>query len=82
MEISWFNDKPKDCVATLSAGNITLNKMATIYFENAFSVMLGIEKSGHKIVIKPLLKAEAMRHDIPDNRKYRITVRRDRKSVV
>jgi hypothetical protein len=27
------------------------------------------------IVVKPLLKAEALSHAIPDNKKYRITVR-------
>ena len=75
MEISWFNEKPKDCIVTLSTGNITLNKMATTFFENAYSVMLGIQKENQKVVIKPLLKAEALRHDIPDNKKYRITVR-------
>ncbi|MDO9629587.1 MAG: hypothetical protein Q7I99_06775 [Acholeplasmataceae bacterium] len=75
MEITWFNEKPKDLVVTLAAGNITLNKPATVYFENAFSVMLGIDKMKKLIVIKPLSKAEAMRHDIPDSSKYRITVR-------
>ena len=67
--------KPKDCVVTLNQGNITLNKMSTTYFENAYSVMLGIEKDKQMIVIKPLLKAEALSHAIPDNKKYRITVR-------
>ncbi|MDD3067680.1 MAG: hypothetical protein WC134_02855 [Acholeplasmataceae bacterium] len=75
MEISWFNEKPKDCIVTVSTGNITLNKMATTYFENAYSVMLGIEKDKKMIVIKPMLKAEAQSHAIPDNKKYRITVR-------
>lgn len=75
MEISWFNEKPKDCVVTINPGNLTLNKMATSYFENAYSVMLGIEKDKKMIVVKPLLKAEALSHAIPDNKKYRITVR-------
>ena len=75
MEIQWFNEKPKDCVVTIAAGNITLNKPATHFFENAYSVMLGIEKSHQLLIIKPLLKAEAIRHDIPDSNKYRISVR-------
>jgi hypothetical protein len=40
MGIVWFNEKPKIGVATLSENNITLNKAATTYFENAYSVML------------------------------------------
>lgn len=75
MEITWFNEKPKDCIVTLASGNITLNKPATTFFENAYSVMLGYEKQEKVIVIKPLSKAEAMRHDIPDSNKYKITVR-------
>jgi hypothetical protein len=75
MDINWFNEKPKECVITLAAGSLTLNKAAANYFEHAYSVMLGIEESQKLFVIKPLNKAEAMKHDIPDNRKYKITVR-------
>ncbi|MBU1094026.1 MAG: hypothetical protein KKH01_06160 [Firmicutes bacterium] len=75
MEITWFNEKPKDCIVTLAAGNITLNKPATVYFENAYSVMLGFDKAKKLIVVKPLNKTDAIRHDIPENQKYRITVR-------
>jgi hypothetical protein len=75
MEITWFNEKPKDCVVTIAAGSLTLNKPATTYFENAYSVMLGIDKTNKLIVIKPLSKSDAIRHDIADNKKYRITVR-------
>ncbi len=75
MEISWFNEKPKNCVVTLNPGNLTLNKTATSFFENAYSVMLGMDIEKRWIIIKPLLKAEALRHDIPENKKYRITVR-------
>lgn len=75
MNIVWFNEKPKDCIVTIAAGNITLNKPATNFFENAYSVMLGIEKNQKLIVVKPLSKAEAVRHDIPESNKYKITVR-------
>jgi hypothetical protein len=75
MEIVWFNEKPKDCIVTIAAGNLTLNKPATNFFETAYSVMLGIEKNQKMIVIKPLNKAEAIRHDIPESNKYKITVR-------
>lgn len=75
MNIVWFNEKPKDCIVTIAAGNITLNKPATNFFENAYSVMLGIDKTEKVIVIKPLHKAEAVRHDIPESNKYKITVR-------
>ncbi len=75
MQINWFNEKPKDCVVTIANGNLTLNKPATIFFETAYSVMLGINKEEKLIFIKPLSKEAATKHDIPDNAKYRISVR-------
>ena len=75
MDINWFNEKPKECVITLAQGNLTLNKAAANYFEHAYSVMLGIENKQKLVVIKPLNKAEALKQDIPENRKYKITVR-------
>ena len=75
MEITWFNEKPKDCIVTLAKGNLTLNKPATTFFENAYSVMLGYNKDKKTVFIKPLNKEHALRHDIPDSSKYRITVK-------
>ena len=37
--------------------------------------MLGIGNEDHCIVIKPLTKEESLKHDIPSNKKYKITVR-------
>jgi hypothetical protein len=75
MEITWFNEKPKDCIVTLAKGNLTLNKPATTFFENAYSVMLGYNKDRKIIFIKPLNKEQALRHDTSDSSKYRITVK-------
>lgn len=75
MQINWFNEKPKDCVVTVANGNLTLNKPATNFFETAYSVMLGINKDKNLVFIKPLTKEAAVKHDIPENAKYRISVR-------
>lgn len=75
MNITWFNEKPKDCIVTIGNGSITLNKPAVMFFENAYSVMLGTNIDGKIIIIKPLNKERALMHDIPDNSKYRITIR-------
>jgi hypothetical protein len=74
MDIVWFNEQPKEGVVTLNAGSITLNKSATTYFENAYSVMLGTDPIKKYIVIKPLSKAEAVSNVIPQYKKYRISV--------
>lgn len=75
MQINWFNEKPKDCVVTVAKGNLTLNKPATNFFESAYSVMLGLNKDEKLFFIKPLSKEAAVKHDIPENAKYRISVR-------
>jgi hypothetical protein len=75
MSFQWFHEKPKEVIVTLSSGNITLNKQAAVYFEHAYSVMLGVDETTKRIAIKPLDKSEAMSHVIPDNKKYKITVR-------
>lgn len=75
MQINWFNEKPKDCLVTVATGNLTLNKPATNFFESAYSVMLGFNKDEKLVFIKPLTKEVAVKHDIPENAKYRISVR-------
>jgi len=75
MEISWFNEKPKDCIVTLGNGSITLNKPATMFFENAYSVMLGVNHENKQLFIKPLSKQRSIMHDIPESSKYKITIR-------
>ena len=75
MPITWFNERPKECIVTLTPGNITLNKPATTFFESAYSVMLGIDIDQRLVIIKPLTKTQYLRHDVPDTKKYRITVR-------
>lgn len=75
MSVIWFDNKPKNLVATIHENHITLNKHATSYFENAYMVMLGIDKENDLIIIKPLMKDFAMKKVIADNQKYKITVR-------
>lgn len=75
MNFQWFHEKPKEVIVTLASGNITLNKQASTYFEHAYNVMLGVDEQTHKIAIKPLTKSESMSQAIPDNKKYKITLR-------
>jgi hypothetical protein len=75
MNITWYNEKPKDCIVTIGNGSLTLNKPAIMFFENAYSVMLGQSIEDKALYIKPLNKQRAMMHDLPENSKYRITIR-------
>ncbi|MCK9235757.1 MAG: hypothetical protein WC225_04020 [Acholeplasmataceae bacterium] len=75
MDITWFNERPKDSVVTLTSGNLTLNKPASQFFAHAYSVMLGYNKDTAQIFIKPLNKEQALQNVDPGTRRYRITVR-------
>ena len=75
MSIEWFDSSSKDGIATLYESNITLNKNTIRNIEDAYSVMLGIDKEKMQVVIKPLNKEQDMRGDIPSTHKYKITIR-------
>lgn len=55
--------------------NITLNKPASVHFNHAYSVMLGLDKDGKKLGIKPLSKEDYQRGDIPEEKIYKISLR-------
>lgn len=74
-EFVWVSKKPLDEVATLYEANITLNKSATSYFENAYIVLLGLDKKNSQIAIKPITKEELSLGYIPEEQQHNITVK-------
>lgn len=75
MSIIWFNDQNKVGVATLYNNNITLNKVCCTYLDDTYSVMLGLDYSNKKVIIRPLNKEQATRGDINVGNQYKITIR-------
>lgn len=71
----WASKKPLDELATLYEANITLNKSATSYFENAYNVLLGLDTDKKLIAIKPLTKEEISLGYIPEEQRHNITVK-------
>ncbi len=71
----WASKKPLDELATLYEANITLNKSATSYFENAYVVLLGLDVSNKTIAIKPVTKEEISLGYIPKEQQHNITVK-------
>ncbi|MBI9010289.1 MAG: hypothetical protein JEZ05_09725 [Tenericutes bacterium] len=72
---TWASKKPLDELATLYEANITLNKSATSYFENAYIVLLGLDRENKKIAIKPVTKEEISLGYIPEEQQHNITVK-------
>lgn len=71
----WASKKPLDEIATLYEANITLNKSATSYFEDAYVVLLGLDKENKMIAIKPVTKEEISLGFIPEEQRHNITVK-------
>ena len=70
--IHWVNEKEKEGSATLYSTNLTLNAIASIPFELAYRVQVGIDDEKGTILIKPLLKERVDRGDLPKSSLYEI----------
>ncbi|MBN2697025.1 MAG: hypothetical protein JXR38_05740 [Bacilli bacterium] len=72
---TWASKKPLDDIATLYEANITLNKSATGYFENAYVVLLGLDRVNKMIAVKPVTKEEINLGFVPPEQQHNITVK-------
>lgn len=75
MNFTWASKKPLDEIATLYEANITLNKSATSYFENAYVVLLGLDRDNLAIAVKPITKEEIKLGYVPEAQQHNITVK-------
>lgn len=75
MSITWYNERKKDCIATLYDTNITLNRPTSIFVERAYKVMLGVDTKKQEVYIKPITKNEVTRNDYDKTELYNITLK-------
>jgi hypothetical protein len=75
MSFQWFSKNENEGIATIYDSNITLNKAASGYFDSAYSVMLGYDPKTKIVAIKPLKKDTDNLGHIPDDRKYKISIK-------
>ena len=71
----WASKKSLDDLATLYGSNITLNKSASTYFENAYVVLIGLDPTNQEIAIKPLTKEDTTLGYVPEDQWHNITVK-------
>jgi hypothetical protein len=71
----WANKDQGSKIVTLYDSNITLNKGASVHFNHAYSVMLGLDEANNRLAIKPINKTVFERGDIPREKLYRISIR-------
>lgn len=75
MSFQWYSKNESEGIATIYDSNITLNKSASGFFESAYSVMLGYDPVNNVVAIRPLTKETDNLGHIPDDKKYKITVK-------
>jgi hypothetical protein len=65
MAITWFDAKDREGMASLYSTNITLNTIASVPFQYAYKVQVGIDEEKN-IVIEPLPKERVIRGDLDE----------------
>ena len=75
MSFVWASKKPNEGIATFYETNITLNKSASMHFDHAYSVLLGIDHDLKRVAVKPVTKQEIERGAIPEEKRHKISLR-------
>ena len=75
MEIKWFSTKEKLGSASFYSTNITLNTIATVPFEYAYRVQVGID-GNNNVVIQPLSKERVTRGDLDEYAILQIAIKK------
>ena len=65
MKITWFDAKERQGQASLTTSYITLNAVASIPFELAYKVQVGVDEGGN-VVVAPLSKERVLRGDLDE----------------
>ena len=75
MPIKWFSAKEKSGTASFYSTNITLNIVASVPFEYAYRVQVGIDDNDN-IVIQPLSKDRVERGDLDEYAIQKIAIKK------
>lgn len=65
MQIQWFSSKEKLGSASFYSTNITLNTIASVPFEYAYRVQVGMDEN-RNVVIRPLTKEKVQSGDLDE----------------
>lgn len=73
--IKWFSSKEKVGSASFYSTNITLNTIASVPFEYAYRVQVGMDDDSN-IVIQPLAKDKVLRGDLDEYAIHQISIKK------
>jgi hypothetical protein len=75
MGITWLNAKEREGVASFYSTNITLDTVASVPFEYAYRVQVGIDDQDN-VVIQPLSKDRVERGDLDEYAIQKIAIKK------
>ncbi len=75
MEIQWFSSEEKIGTASFYNTNITLNTIASVPFEYAYRIQVGLDVNKN-VVIRPLTKEKVQSGDLDEYAIYQISVKK------
>ena len=75
MGIQWFSSEEKIGTASFYNTNITLNTIASVPFEYAYRIQIGMDDNKN-VVIRPLTKEKVQSGDLDEYAIYQISVKK------
>ena len=75
MPIQWFSTEEKVGTASFYSTNITLNTIASVPFEYAYRVQVGMDED-RNVVIRPLTKEKVQSGDLDEYTIQQISIKK------
>ena len=76
MKIEWLSSQSDSGVLTIYSNNITLNKQATDFIKDSYSVIVGISRETKELVIKSLSKEDVEKQDISKESLKKLSIKK------
>ncbi|MBR2891991.1 MAG: hypothetical protein IKC22_06445 [Bacilli bacterium] len=74
MNVEWFsNDKEK--IATIYENNITFNTVASNYFKDIYSTLIGYDIENNVLLVKPVSKDDVTTRNIPSEELHSVSIK-------
>ena len=74
MNVEWFTNE-KEMVATIYETNITFNTVATNYFKDSYSTLVGFDIENKILLIKPITKDEATIRNLSNDEMHTMSIK-------
>lgn len=75
LNVEWFNNKQKESAVTIYYNNITFNKQTTMLFNNAYGIIVGIDRDTEQLVFKKVTQEEIENEKYYHEDIYKLTIK-------